>query len=319
MHKAVYFFCADGNIDPVAPGVFNHLNNNHDLSETPLKIEGFSVLEYHHNDDCFQFVRMNDVLSPNYTKYLPVLNEHFAGFDVAGIVNWHEGAKAPDKILTVHSTGDVVSGYFGKSNPGYYKNLICSLERNRIKNQLNDFRVMTEATHWSGIPYNQSPELITQYDVPIYDIEIGSTQESWSNETAIKTLSESLFQVFDDGGEVKALLCAGGIHFEETYSGVMLDRNNKIAVGHILANQWIENNYTGEDGLEKLGRCEKSIIGGIHGIIFHDNLKGEYKELCREMAKRSGVFVGKHKVLRNSDLSVSLSIKNSNNLWLTGG
>ena len=307
MHKAVYFFCVDGNIDPVAPKVFIHLNDNNHLLETALKIDGFSVLEYHQNDDCFQFVRLNDVLSHDYTRYLPVLNEHFAGFDVAGVVNWHEGANAPDKILTVHSTGDVASGNFGKSNPRYYKNLVCALEQNRIKNQLNDFRVMTEATHWSGIPHSQSPELITQYGVPVYDIEIGSTQGSWSNKTAIKTLSESLFQVFDDDGEVKTLLCVGGIHFEEAYLGVMLDRESKIAVGHILANQWIVNNYAGENGFEKLSRCQESIIGGIRGVIFHDNLKGEYKDLCREMAKRSGIFVGKHKVLKNLNLSVSLS------------
>ena len=306
MHKAVYFFCMDGNIDSVAPKVFNFLNVNYDLSETALIIDEFSVLEYNQNDDCFQFVRLNDVLSHNYSKYLPLLNKHFADFDVAGVVNWHEGSNAPDKILAVHSTGDVASGYFGKSNPGHYKNLICSLERNRIKNQLNDFRVMTEATHWSGIPHNQSPDLITQYKVPVYDIEIGSTQESWSNETAIKTLSESLFQVFDDDSEVKALLCVGGVHFEEAYLSVMLDRENKIAVGHILANQWVVNNYADEDGLGKLNNCVESIIGGICGIIFHDNLKGEYKDLCRELAKRSGIFVGKHKILKSPDFNIQL-------------
>jgi len=307
MNKAVYFFCVDGNIDPVAPKVFKYLKDNIALSKTVLNIDGFSVLEYHRNDDYFQFVSLNDVLSHDYNKYLPLLNKHFADFNLAGVVNWHEGANAPDRILTVHSTGDVVSGYFGKSNPRYYKNLICSLEQNRIKNQLNDFRVMTEATHWSGIPHNQSPELITGYDVPVYDIEIGSTQESWNNETAVKTLCESLFQVFDDDGEVKTLLCVGGVHFEEAYLHVMLDRENKIAVGHILANQWIVNNYTGENGLEKLSRCEESIIGGIRGIIFHDNLKGEYKDLCREMAKKKNIYVGKHKILKNSDLSGCLS------------
>jgi len=307
MYKAAYFFCVDGNIDPVAPEVFNHLKDNNDLSETVLKIDGYPVLEYHKNDHYFQFVRLNDVLSHDYAKYLPVLNKYFSNFEVAGVINWHEGTNAPDRILAVHSTGDVASGYFGRSNPMYYKNLICSLELNRIKNKLDDFRVMTEATHWSGIPHNQSPELVTQYDVPVYDIEIGSTQESWSNKTAMKTLSESLFQVFDDDSEVKSLLCVGGIHFEEAYLAVMLDRENKIAVGHILANQWIVNNYSGQDGLAKLSRCEDSIPGGIQGIIFHDNLKGEYKDLCREMAKKNNIFVGKHKILKNPNLSLSLS------------
>ena len=304
MNKAVYFFCMNGNIDPVAQKVFNYLKDNNTLSETALIIDGFSVLEYHQDDDYFQFVCLNDVLSHNYTKYLPLLNEHFADFDVAGVVNWHAGSNAPDKILTVHSTGDTASGYFGKSNPGYFKSLICSLEQNRIKNQINDFRVMTEATHWSGVTYDQSPELITQYDVPVYDIEIGSTQESWDNEAAIKTLSESLFQVFDGYNEVKAILCVGGVHFEEAYLSVMLDKSNKIAAGHILANQWIVNNYAGDDGLGKLIKAGESIIGGIRGIIFHDNLKGDYKELCREMAKRNNIFIGKHKMLKLPDFRI---------------
>jgi len=305
MKKAVYFFCMDENIDPVASKVFNHIKGNTELSETSVIIDGFPALEYN-NGNYFQFVRLNDVLSHNYNKYLPLLNQQFSGFDAAGVVNWHEGTNAPDKILTVHSTGDVPSGYFGKSNPGYYKNLICSLEQNRIKNRLVDYRVMTEATHWSGIPYNQSPELITKYDVPVYDIEIGSTAESWNNETAIKTLSESLFQVFDDDSELKTLLCVGGIHFEESFSGIMLDKENRITIGHILANQWVVENYPGEDGLKKINNCMESIIGGINGIIFHDNLKGEYKELCRETAKRNNIFAGKHKIIKSPGELINL-------------
>jgi D-tyrosyl-tRNA(Tyr) deacylase len=247
----------------VASNVFNQLQNNN-FVETKLVIDGFPVLEYN-NDNYFSFVRLNDVLSHNYIKYLPVLNQYFRDFDVAGVVNWHEGANAPDRILTVHSTGDVPSGFFGKSNPNYFKNLFCSLEQRRINYRLDNFTVMTEATHWSGIPYKQAPELIIEYDVPIYDIEIGSTLESWNNETAVKILSESLFDVFNENNQIKTLLCIGGIHFEEAYSNILLE--NSISIGHILANQWIVENYAGENGLEKINKCIKSIIGGINGII----------------------------------------------------
>jgi D-tyrosyl-tRNA(Tyr) deacylase len=170
-----------------------------------LTIDGLSAMEYN-NGNYFLFVRLNDVLSHNYIKYLPMLNDHFKDFDVAGVVNWHEGANASDRILTIHSTGDVPSGFFSKSNPNYFKNIFCSLEQNRIKHQLDNFKVMTEATHWSGIPNKQSPELIIKYDVPIYDIEIGSMLESWNNETAIKILSESLFDVFNESSQLKTLL-----------------------------------------------------------------------------------------------------------------
>lgn len=304
MNKAVYFFCMEKSIDPVASQVFDCIENNNTLSETDIKIDGFSVLEFN-NGNYFQFVRLNDVLSHNYIKYVPLLNKYFKDFDVSGIVNWHEGTNAPDKILTVHSTGDVPSGNFSKSNPCYFKNLICSLEQNRIKHQLDDFRVMTEATHWSGIPYKQSPELIAEYDVPMYDIEIGSTLESWNNETAIKILSKTLFDVFNEGNRLKVLLCVGGIHFEESYSGILLERENGISIGHILANQWVAGNYA-ENGLEKINKCIESIIGGINGIIFHDNLKGEYKQQCRDAAEKYNVYAGKHKILKTSGELIKL-------------
>ncbi|MDR0722250.1 MAG: D-aminoacyl-tRNA deacylase [Treponema sp.] len=280
MNKAVYFFCMDETIDPVASKVFNVIESNNRVSEAHIKIDGFPVLELN-NSNCFQFVRLHDVLSHNYIKYLPLLNKYFNDFHVSGIVNWHEGINAPDRILTVHSTGDIPSGYFSKSNPRYFKNLICTLEQNRIKYGLDSFRVMTEATHWSGIPYKQSPELITKYNVPIYDIEIGSTIESWNNERAIKILSETLFEVFKENMQLKNLLCVGGIHFEESYSNSILEKENGISIGHILANQWIVENYAGENGSEKLNKCIESIVGGINGIIYHDNLKGEYKQRNR--------------------------------------
>jgi D-tyrosyl-tRNA(Tyr) deacylase len=303
MKKAVYFFCADKNRDPVASSVFNHLQNNHDFRETTLTIDGFSVMEYS-NGNYFLFVRLNDVLSHNYSKYLPVLNHHFKEFDVAAVVNWHEGTNAPDRILTIHSTGDVPSGFFSKSNPNYFKNLFCSLEQNRIKYRLGNFRVMTEATHWSGIPYKQSPELIKKYDVPIYDIEIGSTLESWNNETAIKILSESLFDLFNENSQLKTLLCIGGVHFEEAYSNILLENN--ISIGHILANQWVVENYSGENGIEKINNCIKSIVGGINGIIFHDNLRGEYKQQCRSVAEKYNVYCGKHRILKTPDALIKL-------------
>ena len=305
MNKAVYFFCINEKTDPVASKVFNYVNNNNNLSETDITIDGFPVMEKN-NGNIFQFVRLNDVLSHDYTKYLPLLNKYFGDFNAAGVINWHEGANAPDKILTVHSTGDVPSGNFGKTNPLYIKNLICSLEEYRIKYQLSNFRVMTEATHWSGIPYNQPPELIGEYVVPVYDIEIGSTPESWNNETAIKILSESLFNVFNNNDQLKTLLCVGGIHFEEAYTDIILKKEYKISTGHILANQWVTGNYSGENGPEKMNKCLESIIGGINGIIFHDNLKGEYKQLCREIAEKNNLYSGKHKILKTLEELITL-------------
>jgi D-tyrosyl-tRNA(Tyr) deacylase len=299
MKRAVYFFCMDDAVDPVASKVFGAIQKHTELCETGLCVDGFPVLEYC-AEHYFQFVRLGAVLSHDYTTYLSFLNERCSNFDVAGIVNWHEGKNAPDKILTVHSTGDTASGCFGKANPAYFKNLIRALEEKRIRHNLTEWRVMTEATHWSGIPYKQPPELLTEYSVPVYDIEIGSTRESWNNETAIRVVAESLFEVFNSGDKAKTLLCVGGIHFEEAYTNVLLEKDSAVSIGHILANQWLVENYSGEAGIAKLRNCIESIAGGINGIIFHDNLKGEYKQLCRDIAAENKLYAGKHKILKSA-------------------
>jgi hypothetical protein len=62
MNKAVYFFCMDKNIDPVASKVFNFIQNNNTLLQNNVIIDGFPVLEFD-NGNYFQFVRLNDVLA----------------------------------------------------------------------------------------------------------------------------------------------------------------------------------------------------------------------------------------------------------------
>src|SRR5690606_7167394 len=125
----------------------------------------------------------------------------------------------PDQVFSIHTTGDVDSGNFGKANPQYMHNLLISLEKHRLDEGLDDFSVTTEATHWSGIMYGDSgPEMIIQYPVPIMDIEIGSSSQSWSNEKAARILGKSLLEIFkSDGLELKNVLCAGGTHFDRAF------------------------------------------------------------------------------------------------------
>ena len=113
-HKATYYFCDDKRQDHVAENVFQAVTGIIDTTETGLKVDDRPVLMA--KDDKgneYVLVRTAEVVSHNYSRYLPIMNDHFGDSDFAGIVNWHEGRNAPDKILTVHTTGDVVSGHFG--------------------------------------------------------------------------------------------------------------------------------------------------------------------------------------------------------------
>jgi len=304
--KAVFFFCIDP-MDHVAGNVLRASERIHPLEETDILVDGELVRKFADEaGNTFYYVSPRKPVSHGYDHYIPIMNNHFADFDLAGIVTWHAGQNAPDNILTSHTTGDVDSGNFGPARPEYMRNLLLAMERNRLKEGLEDFQVTTEATHWSGMVYGGgSAEMIPQYPVPLLDIEIGSTPACWPNETAAMVLAKSLTSVFDgDGRRMRNLLCAGGVHFERAFSSAVFQTwgDSAFGVSHILANQWlITGHYEDEDGPEKLEACVGSIHGGIEGIAFHDNLKGVYKDRFRALAAKLGIPVFKHQALRRPE------------------
>lgn len=304
--KAVYFFCIES-IEHVAGNVFRAASQALPLEETDILVDDNRVMKFiDPQGNAFYYVPTDKVVSHDYLHYLPIMKQHFSDFDLAGIITWHEGQNAPDRILTVHTTGDVDSANFGPASPEYMRNILLALERYRIKAGLDDFSVTTEATHWSGMVYGGgTPDMIPQFPVPLLDIEIGSSPLSWSNERAAGVLAESLTSVFkSDGLKIRNLLCAGGVHFEAGFASSVFQTwdNSAFGISHILANQWlVTGGYDQEDGKSKLEACVKSIQGGIEGISFHDNLKGVYKDQLRSLAADLGIPVFKHKKLRNPE------------------
>lgn len=299
--KSVYFFCTDYERDEVAPRVLDYLKNNYSLKLSDIKFDNRNVYNYIDEDNnLFTYVETDKVLSYDYYKYIPILNKLFSDYDVAGVVNWHGGEKAPDKILTVHSTGDVVGGIYAPSHPLYLRNLLVSMEKHRVENNLNDFKIMTEGTHWTGTIRGGDINLIDKYEVPLFDIEIGSTLDSWSNEIAVKILATSLQDVFSDEDTVKVLLCTGGMHFEDTFSNIIINKDCKISVGHVLPSQWlVQGEYHKDEKYDLLKKCTNSIIGNIDGIVIHDNLKSGYKNQIKKLAEELNIPTFKHKKLRN--------------------
>lgn len=306
--KAVYYMAVKEGVDHVAAPVYSYIDSILSLTERNIKVDGYPVLEYiDDNGNLFWFVRTEKVVCHEYNRYLPVMLEYFSDFDVAGLITWHEGENAPDKVFSVHTTGDVDTGNFGPASPEYMHNLLVWLEKKRVGEGLDDFSVTTEATHWSGVMYGDaSPELISLYEVPIMDIEIGSTEESWREAKAAKVLAASLFKIFDgDGLSLKNILCTGGTHFDKAFSGEIFRtwEDKAYGISHIIPNQWlVTGGYDGDRGLEKLKACVESINGGIHGIAMHDGLKGAFKEKMRELGKVYEVPVFKHQQLRKPEI-----------------
>lgn len=300
--KAVYFFCQTQHTDPVAGHVFAALTRLFPLQESELRVDGYPVLFVVDDaGNAFHFVRTGEVLSHDYPAYLPLLNDRFASFDLAGVVNWHEGANAPDNIFSVHTTGDVVSGIFGAADPRLTTQLLLHIETHRQQLGLDDFRTVTEATHWSGIPAGTRAELLAQYPVPLVDIEIGSSMTSWSNPRAAEVLARALLDVFNpDQADRRSLLCIGGIHFEPAFTRAVLEaaQGQRVAVSHILPNHWlVHGEYNTEIGVAKLHACITSIIGTVDALVFHDSLKSAYKAQVLQLAQSLQIPAFKHKGL----------------------
>ena len=299
MKKAVYFFCPVEELDICASGTLRHIKELLPLKESGITVDDTAAYYYIDDDgNRFDFVSCSYYLSHRYDKYLPMMTEHFSNYDVAGYINWHGGANAPDKVLTVHSVGDVMTGKFAPSNPTYIKNLAVSLEKWRQNLGLSYFTTYTEATHWSGSIHGSDTALLEAYTVPMFDIEIGSQPETWANKAAQEALARTLTEVFKSNDRPKTILALGGIHFDETYSNSLKDAMSGISVGHYLPTVWLTGGgYEGEAGLDMLAHAVSTIAGGIDAVVFNDNMKKPVKDCVRAFAAKIGKPLLKHRRL----------------------
>ncbi len=304
--KAVYFISNNPNWGYVSRHVWNILKEEGYLSEkADFCFAGEDVYKYiDEGKNEFYFVPMQIAVCLDYPKYLPEMNEYFSNFDISGMVTWHEGENAPPNVLTVHTLGDMNSGVFGAVRPRYMRNLMLAINRNKNELGLENYSVVTEATHWSGIHEGQGdPTLLTNFPVAMMDIEVGSDPNSWNNIDACRALARSLTQIFtDDGRAVHNLLCMGGVHFDPNFAEAVFAQwgNEAFGITHIMANQWLVSGaYEDESGFERACACIDAIEGGVEAIIYHDKLKGCYKDLARRLGEKYQIPTGKHQKLRN--------------------
>ena len=306
--KAVYYISTnEGRPGTVSRVVWEILNEKGLLRTAGMSFDNREVMM--HRDGAgneYYFAQSEVPVCWDYPRYLAEMNGKFADADFSGIVTWHEGASATPKVLTVHTIGDVNAGVYGPANPAYMRNILLSMEHNRVMLGLSDYMTVTEATHWSGTAVSgSSPELILQYPVPMVDIEVGSEEDSWNNRTACEALADALTHVFEsDGKRVHNLLCAGGVHFDPNFAQAVFTqwKDDAFGVSHIIANQWlVAGEYEKEHGLEFISAAIDKIAGGVEAVVFHDKMKGCYKDLVRAVGEKYQIPVLRHQRLRQPE------------------
>jgi D-tyrosyl-tRNA(Tyr) deacylase len=306
--KVVYFICTSDEFQGlVSRDVWAILEEKGILAPAGFEFADMAVMKHvDERDNEYYFVPTDVPLCWRYPKYLPEMNKYFADFDFSGMVTWHEGENAPPKVLTVHTLGDVETGVYDPASPQYVRNLMHAIDAERVRLGLDDFRTVTEATHWSGsFETNTPPPTLLDFPVPMVDIEVGSEDESWHNRKAAEALAGGLTGVFDgDGLRLRNLLCVGGMHFDPTYAEAVFAEwdGQGFGISHIIANQWlVSGKYDEEHGLEYMERAVAAIDGDIEAIAFHDKLKGTYKDTVRKLGEKLGVPILKHQRLRKPE------------------
>ncbi len=298
-----FIFCRNLQRDPVANHILNRLLALRPAEPSGDQFDGHPIHRWQCPDTGvqFAFAASVDVVSHDYGRYLPQLNNCFGTCDFVGLVNWHEGANAPDRILCLHTTGDVSSGQFGSADPVAFTGILRSFFA--VTQRIGcTYASLSEATHWSGMGFSGLANQITQFPVPVMDLEIGSSPASWSDPDAHTALATALLEFpLHLTPEAPAILCVGGVHFEQAFCSPLQNGNVKAYnLAHILPNQWLQmDRYTGSEGVGNILAAASSIRGGIRAITFHDNLKGPLKESVRAAAVSLGIPAFNHKVLRD--------------------
>jgi D-tyrosyl-tRNA(Tyr) deacylase len=310
MKSILLTFCTNLNHDPVSARVLERVLANGQFKTTALSIDGQPVLASRSDDMVLYLMRIEMVLSHAYERYAPFINQYFTDVDAVVIINWHEGAKAPDAIFTVQTSGDMKSGCFSPVDPRVVRGLYLAIESARVEAGLDTFTTWMEATHWSGVIYGEQPGSHVELIKPsVIDVEIGSRPEDWSNQAAVDVMAHALPHMLDSWETpVNSVFCIGGMHFEPSFTDPVREYGAKhgIAISHILPNHWlVSEGYDRPERFEDLLNCVKSIKGGTHTIVFHDNLKGSYKDQARRLGETLKVPVMSHKRFRNTLLEMA--------------
>lgn len=295
--KFLFLFCSYPVIDPVAPDVLKRAKAYYGATHSSFVVGGKIVFQTHINGHHFYFSETDDIASALYPVIADEINAQFGDVNMIGLINWHEGANAPSKIFCAHSTADIPSGIFGATSGKLLAATLMAIESERQAACLADYRTLFEASHWSGLTYGRQAAELLQINAPVFDIEIGSACDAWSDSNAQEVLVKAIGKIpeYCEIDKPRALYI-GGIHFEPSATEIVFQ---SAVIEHQLPNHWLVAGEYHLPGAEmKIEAAVKSCLQMPELIIYHAGLKSVYKECARKAAQRLGIPFISHKQLR---------------------
>ena len=190
-------------------------------------------------------------------------------------------SKARMPALTTHVTGNWGNAMYGGNNRSLAIAHPFAMKLALLKlNELNDlgWTVCYEATHHGP----------SELNVPSMFIEIGSSEEEWTNDRAGEILAETIVHVLENvdrvsmKDEFKSVLGIGGGHYAPKQTKRALEGD--LAFGHILPK------YAQPVDEEMLLKAIERTYGGVQAIyVDWKGTKGEMRRRAKELASQIGL------------------------------
>jgi D-aminoacyl-tRNA deacylase len=208
---------------------------------------------------------------PYPTNYTELASKYNLDYIVVASRHW---AKSGKPTLTAHPTGNFGKAMYG-GNPKQLQltapNPMRNIYLEILESPPEGFEVSLEATHHSP----------TEFDVPMFFVEIGSREEQWRDESVGEYLVDCILNGMDSKETVNKAIGFGGGHYCPKFSEYI----KEYAMGHMAAKYAID---LLDDGLIKQ-MVDKS--GGIDVILFDKGLKGRHKRRVIQLIESVGLEV----------------------------
>jgi D-aminoacyl-tRNA deacylase len=192
-------------------------------------------------------------------EYITVVSRH-----------WAQSGKPS---LTAHPTGNFGKAMYGGRNRELQKtspNDMRKIYLRLLEAQPEKFQVSLEATHHSP----------TQFDVPMFFIEVGSREKEWRNIDVCEYLVTSILAGMDDKAIKPIAIGFGGGHYCPLFSEMIID----FAMGH-MAPKYVVDLLT-QDLVQQM--TEKSMNPKYYIV---DGLKGRQKRKVQALLEKTGLEI----------------------------